>query len=203
MVNPTRLQRVARRVDRSVRPFSYCVFAAALVVEAWVFFYVSREAQELYLLPLTILLSAIMATCAWMWSGHINRRLSRKSQALALLLAVRSQEVNSWKHEVYEYIRKLDLSEPSDPPVESIEKLLGFYETIAISVMNGTSDEDMIKESQRFVFLRIFQGLRQYIENRQKSHAGLYVHFVHYAIDWNEGTPHFSPTYVKTDREFL
>ena len=198
-------------MDRSIRPLSYLVFGTALVVEGWLIFQAPDALQSKYLLSMTILLSAVMATCGWMWSGHISRRLARKNQATTLLLAIRDKEINCWKDKVYAYIEHLEEKDGSpleerdrSPlPLNEVEKLLGLYELLSIAVMNGTADEDMIKESQRFVFLRLYQGLKSHIETRQDIEPGLYCHFVHYTKKWNEGALRFRPSYVKTDRDFL
>lgn len=199
----TKFQKFGQWVDRSIRPLSYLAFAAAVVAEVWLLFRAPDAVQNKYLLSVTILLSAVMATCGWMWSGHVSRRLARKNQATILLLAIRDTEINNWKHEVYDYIKQLENEEDAALPIDEIEKLLGLYELLSIAVMNGTADEDMIKESQRFVFLRLYQGLKDHIEKRRGVEPGLYCHFVHYTKKWNESAPRFRPSYVKTDRDFL
>lgn len=206
----TKFQKIGQWVDRSIRPLSYLAFGAALVAEVWLLFQAPDAVQNKYLLSVTILLSAVMATCGWMWSGHISRRLARKNQATTILLALRDSEINNWKHKVYDYIKQLENEEdaalPIDEaalPIDEIEKLLRFYEFLSIAVMNGTADEDMIKESQTFVFLRLYQGLKSHIEKRRSVEPGLYCHFVHYTKKWNESAPRFRPSYVKTDRDFL
>lgn len=174
-----------------------------MVAEEWLLFQAPDAVQNKYLVPVTILLSAVMATCGWMWSGHINRRLARKNQATTLLLALRDKEINNWKEKVYDYIKHLEKKDDIPQPIDEIEKLLGLYELLSIAVMNGTADEDMIKESQKFVFLRLYQGLKSHIEERRNVEPSLYCHFVYYTKEWNEGTPRFRPSYVKTDRDFL
>lgn len=203
MVTLTRWQRFIIRADKCVRPFSYVVFFIALSIEIWLLTKASPEIQALYLLPGTILLTGIMATCGWMWSGHINRKLQRKSEAITLLLALRERYVDEWKTSVYGYIDAAVDNKP-ELPKESIQKLLGFYEMIGIAVMNGCADEDIIKESQRMVYLRLYQGLRDFIEGEQKEDTSFYCHFVYYALHWNEGTPRLgAPQYVKRTGDFI
>ena len=191
------------RVDRWIRPLFYALFFAALSAEAWLIFCADEATHTKFLIPGTILLSAIMATCGWMWSGHINRRLNRKTQALSVLMFIRNEQVNEWKTNAYEYIRLKSEKKTANIPHEDVEKLLGVYEFVAISVMSGSADEDMIKESQKYVFLRLYQGLRDYIEERQKDHPSIYCHLVHYATEWNDGVSIFKPSYIGKEPEFF
>lgn len=205
MVTPTLTlwKKIKIWADVSIRPISYVVFLVALGIEIWLFTEASLEIQKLYLLPATILLTGIMATCGWMWSGHINRKLQRKRESMALLLSVRRSYVDDLKASVYEYIDAPADKKPEFPE-EDIQKLLGFYETISIAVMNGCADEDIIKESQRLVFLRLYEGVRNFIEDQQKKDASFYCHFVYYAVDWNEGAPRLGAAqYVKHNGDFI
>lgn len=190
-------------MDSFIRPFSYLAFVAALAAEGWILFWAPSPTQDRYLFPVTILLTALMATCGWMWSGHTNRKLARKTEAVKLLLSLRVKEVNDWKKEVYNYIEDQKTDESTKIPIESVEKLLGLYEFLSICVMRGVADEETIKESQSFVFLRLFGGLRVHIQNQQETEPSIYCHFEHYTRKWNKNRSRFDPTYVKKDREFL
>lgn len=116
-----------------------------------------------------------------------------------LLLALRSPHVNEWKEEVYSYI---DNHKAADEPImtfptDAADRLLGFYEFLSIAVMNGTADEEIIKESQRYVYIRLSNGLKDYIHDLQEDEASIYCHFTEYAEKWNEDRKR--PNFVKKD----
>jgi len=209
------MNRIVRWLDRCIRPAASLSFLSCFVFAVWLIGFAPDQITAKYLMPASIFLSALMATCGWMWSGHLNRRLNRKTQATNLLLAIRQPYVNQLKATVYGFIEERHkiaeavetnpgnvLPQPKRPTAE-IEQLLGIYELLAICVMNGTADEDMIKESQKFVFMRLYDGLKDYIDKRQANETSLYIHMVHYTKTWNEGSSRFKPTYVTKDRDFL
>lgn len=203
MVNESWWQKSKKWVDRNIRPFFYLLLLCSLGAEAWVIFFASPDHQAKYITSLTVLLSAVMATCGWMWTGHINRRSARKNQAMVLLLHLREQYVHDIKKIVYQYIKEKDEGKNPPMPLDVVERLLGLYEMIGIAVMNGTADEEIIYQSQSLVFLRLYTGLREHIEERQKAHRGLYCHFEYYAKTWNSKDDRFTPSYAHKDGEFI
>lgn len=197
-------KRIIRRVDALIRPSTYLSLIIILILDLWLLLLAPAAVQDKFLILGVIILSALMATCGWMWSGHVSRRLSRRNQAVQLLLILREPHINQWKEDVYDYIRQRDKGKDPPFPVQSAEKLLGLYELISIAVMNGTADDEMVKESQHFVFLRLYKGLERYILERQKDYSSVYCHFSHYAKYWNPGVQEFTgPSFIGPDNEFL
>src|SRR5258708_6725698 len=125
MVATSRRKSIVGRIDQCIRPAFYSVFGAAFLIEMWLLFIAPDATQQKYITPATVLLSAIMATCGWMWTGHLNRRLARKTQAISLLLALRQQQVNDWKKTVYQFMDLQGQGQKPEVPLEDIEKLLG------------------------------------------------------------------------------
>jgi len=191
-----------KRVDRIIRPFSYALLAVVFFAELFFLFLANPATQSIYLTPISILLSALTATCGWMWSGHINRRIAKRTVAIELLLHLRGKEINDWKSKVYKYIS----DGGGEVPDEDIQKVLGYYEFLSISVMRGAADEAMIEQSQKYVYYRLYSGLKPYIDKAIERHKDNYCHFIYYAKRWNpehfQTTPLRPPNYVPPDTEF-
>ncbi len=194
-------KKVKRWADRNIRPFLYVSLILCFVLEVWLFVFASDVIQEKYLLSSTIFLSAIMATCGWMWSGHINRRLSRKQHAVTVLLPLLEQNVNDWKKEVYAYIDSNEANKSI--PMPQTQLLLGYYEFIAICAMNDTADEEVIRESERLVFKKLYEGMHEHIKQAQVKDKSIYCHLEKAAIEWNDGVSTFKEQYVKKEGEFF
>mgnify|MGYP003122374750 CR=1 FL=1 len=184
-------------VDMSVRPFFVVlnVCTASFIVCFTV--YGDEYVAQKFLTPSIILFGALLATTGWLWSGHLSRKLNRKQQAVNLLLSLRQPHVNEWKKKVYNYIDNHADGEITQLPIEEIDKILGFYEFISIAVMNGTADEEIIKESQRYVYIRLYEGLRDYIDKVQKDEVSIYCHFSEHAKKWNYHRK--MPSFVRND----
>ena len=113
------LQKCGKWVDRKIRPFFYILFFISLV---WCFYAVilGYDLNDRLLMPRIIVCSAIIATTGWLWSGHTNRSLSRKAQAITLLLDLRSDSILKLKAVVYKYMEeKSKGSSPSIPMPET------------------------------------------------------------------------------------
>ena len=125
---------------------------------------------------------------------------------MQLLLYLRNPHVDKWKGTVNDHIATLNnLKNDEVPPSAPIEAdmLLSLYEVVAISVMNGTVDENMIRESQRYIFQQTYRGLLAHIQIQQKNDSSLFVHFVHYAKIWTSTTSEFEASYIEADMDFI
>jgi len=132
----------------------------------------------------------------------MNRRIAKRTVAIDLLLHLRGRDINDWKAAVYKFIE--DERQPA--PEDEIQKLLGYYEFLSIAVMRGAADEAMIEQSQRFVYYRIYSGLKPHIEAAMRKHQDMYCHFIYYAVRWNpeyfNASPPKPPNYVPSDTDF-
>lgn len=138
------------------------------------------------------LLALTIATIGWIWSGRMAILMARKTNALALMARISSAEVNAIKEVVYPYIEKYDNFKKTDDctarpdmPQEQIQTLLGVYEQIAVAVIYGAVDHDMIKNSQSMVFKRIYRGLYHHIERIQEKNPRYFENFENLTCTWH------------------
>lgn len=196
-------QRSSKWVDSKIRPFFYLLFFSSL---GWCFYAVvlGYDANDKLLMPRIIVCSAIIAVTGWLWSGHTTRNLSRKTQAIILLLDLRSEAVLKLKAKIYAYMKEKAKGKNPKLPYPEADILLGIYETIALAVHRGTVDTETVCRSQRLVWHRTYLGLKDYIQQLQEEKGDIiYCHFVYYATKWADETHRYSDPLAKKDGDFF
>lgn len=144
------------------------------------------------ILFLSAILALIVGTIGWMWAGRMSILMTRKTNALAVLERLSSENVSALKVRVYEYVAEYAAyqeddcakSRPAMPETE-IEQLLSVYEQVSIAVVYGAVDQDMIYQAQRLVFQRIYLGLRHHIDKVQIKNPLYYEYFERLTCTWH------------------
>jgi len=161
---------------------------AAMIVLAW--FDPARYREEISLLAALLALS--IATIGWLWSGRMAILMARKTNAIAVLERLSGQHVAEIKGVVYPYIEEYNRfkrdddckDKPKLPEIE-VQKLLGVYEQVSVSVIYGAVDHDMIKMSQSLVFKRVYLGLHHHIERVQEKDPNYFINFESLTCTWH------------------
>ena len=138
------------------------------------------------------LLAIVVATIGWIWSGRMTILMTRKNNALALLERLSSEYVSGLKKVVYGYVSEYnefqeaecEKKRPEMPEAE-IEQLLSVYEQVAVAIVHGAADYEMLKQAQFLVFKRIYLGLRHHIDKVQEIDSAYYEYFERLTCTWH------------------
>jgi hypothetical protein len=138
------------------------------------------------------ILTVNIAMIGWIWSGRMTILMARKTNAVNALNHLRSSEVTRLKDVVYPYIELYDQFKRSNDcenrpqmPETEIQMLLGIYEALAVLVIYGAADTDVIWASQALVFKRIYCGLYHHIERVQEKDERYFIHLESLTCKWH------------------
>jgi hypothetical protein len=169
----------------------WCLGAVAIVVIA-VLAYNDVAGNKDEIAFAGAMLAIVIATIGWIWSGRMSIMMARKTNAIGLLQRLATPEINELKDDVYPYIEAYDKFKREDDcdsrpkmPELAIQKLLGVYEQIAVSVIHGAVDHEIVKQSQSLVFKRIYCGLRHHIERVQEKSPDYFENFEKLTCTWH------------------
>lgn len=150
-----------------------------------------------------------LATCGWVHSNNRNRILQRKQIAIkfihdhnfdpqwtkaskALFNKFISEPNFRWDSLAEKrFAKNQTLSEEEEMLFGSVTCVLNYLEIAAVAVLNGAADEDILRESQRSVFVNAHNKLNPFI-TKLRSDTGFnsaYINFETLAKQWAPAQP--------------
>lgn len=159
-----------------------------------------------------IVVSAILVIFGWLYNGMLARKLQRKQLAMNILFgshenislvnAMQSvfKKINAdhdydWKYLAQCRYDNKQYGADDDALAENLINVLNHFESLAIAVLNGAVDEEVIKLSKRSMVTRLYINVSPFIIESRKLHNAprYWCQYQRLAERWAEEVPAVQP----------
>lgn len=142
-----------------------------------------------------ILLTGVAATIGWIYTARRTWMLSRKQHTISIILQGNFDDGYTLARDTIAPLvraQKIDFDKLDGTEVEkSLRRVLDHSEFVAAGVRSGDVDEALLKDSEMYAFVTLFEAAEDYIRRVRdaRGHAPLYEHFEWIHARWRKSPP--------------
>jgi hypothetical protein len=152
-----------------------------------------------------ILVGAFAATIGWLYTARRARMLSRKQHTITVILNTSSNvRFISQRNMIAPHLRNgqcptLWLNGNHDHLLIALRDVLNHYEFVAAGLRNGDFDEQLLKDSERATFVRLYERCEKYIWRCRddRSRMTIYEHLEWVHRRWAKSPPGIVQRFVE------
>ena len=139
---------------------------------------------------LAILISAVLATVGWLYSGHLNRVMERKQHTYRIVIRQKDDEEFAEALPVVRaLIRKDNIPDSQDDEaraddIRRIDYLLNHYEFLCAAICAGDVDEKLVRACDETRIKRLHETMTGYISRARETQPTAFEHLEFIAGRW-------------------